>query len=270
MAAKPEEIEFHHQLFQEYYAGRALLKLLVEKHIDAIDDRRLQHFYLNYFKWTEPLAFMLSLLRDEVQAVRVVRLALDVDLRLGARLAGEVQREFQQRTVGLVDGLDVPGWLKVELLGEARSDEAIPGLLKLVEHSDSDVRGMAADALGKIGDEQAIPGLLKLVEDSDSDVRWRAADALGKIGDEQAIPGLLKLVEHSDSDVRWIAADALGKIGDGQAIPGLLKLLEDSDSDVRRMVADALGKIGDQAIPGLLKLLVKIQTLMCVVARQMP
>ncbi len=42
----------------------------------------------------------------------------------------------------------------------------------------------AADALGKIGDEKAIPGLLKLVEDSDSDVRSRAADALGKIGDD--------------------------------------------------------------------------------------
>jgi predicted NACHT family NTPase len=109
VAAKPEEIEFHHQLFQEYYSGRALLKLLVERHIDAMDDRRLQHFYLNYFKWTEPVAFMLSLLRDEVQAVRVVRLALEVDLMLGARLAGEVQREFQQRTVGLVNGLDVPG-----------------------------------------------------------------------------------------------------------------------------------------------------------------
>ena len=256
VAAKPEEIEFHHQLFQEYYAARALLKLLVEKHIDAIDDRRLQHFYLNYFKWTEPLAFMLSLLRDEVQAVRVVRLALKVDLRLGARLAGEVQREFQQRTVGLVDGLDVPGWLKVELLEEARSDEAIPGLLKLVQHSDSSVRRRAADALGKIGDSQAIPELLKLVEDSDSSVvRSSAADALGKIGDSQAIPGLLKLVQHSDSSVRWRAADALGKIGDSQAIPGLLKVVEDSHYFVRRRAADALGKIGDaQAIPGLLKL----------------
>ncbi|MEG3843379.1 NACHT domain-containing protein, partial [Microcoleus sp. herbarium14] len=140
VAAKPEEIEFHHQLFQEYYAGRALLKLLVERHPDAIDDERLQHFYLNYFKWTEPLAFMLSLLGDEVQAVRVVRLALEVDVMLGARLAGEVQREFQKRAVGLVDGLDVPGWLKVGLLGEVRSDDAIPGLLKLLEHSDSDVR----------------------------------------------------------------------------------------------------------------------------------
>jgi HEAT repeat protein len=256
VAAKPEEIEFHHQLFQEYYAARALLKLLVEKHIDAIDDRRLQHFYLNYFKWTEPLAFMLSLLRDEVQAVRVVRLALKVDLRLGARLAGEVQRVFQKCTVGLVDELDVPGWLKVELLEEVRSDEAIGGLLKLVEHSDSSVRRRAADALGQIGDSQAIPELLKLVEDSDSSaVRSSAADALGKIGDSQAIPGLLKLVQHSDYSVRWRAADALGKIGDSQAIPGLLKLVEDSDSYVRRRAADALGKIGDaQAIPGLLKL----------------
>ena len=256
VAAKPEEIEFHHQLFQEYYAGRALLKLLVEGHIDAMDDRRLQHFYLNYFKWTEPLAFMLSLLADEDRAVRVVRLALEVDWRLGARLAGEVQREFQKRTVGLVDGVDVPGWLKVALLQEVRSDEAIPGLLKLVEHSDSDVRRSAADALGAIGSEAAISGLLKLVEHSDYYVRRSVAYALGNIGSEAAISGLLKLVEHSDYYVRWSAAGALGKIGDKKAIPGLLKLLEDSNPYVRSSAADALGSIGDdQAIPGLLKLL---------------
>ncbi|MEG4013670.1 MULTISPECIES: HEAT repeat domain-containing protein, partial [unclassified Microcoleus] len=255
VAAKREEIEFHHQLFQEYYAGRALRKLLVEKHPDAIDDERLQHFYLNYFKWTEPLAFMLSLLGDEVQAVRVVRLALEVDVMLGARLAGEVQREFQQRAVGLVDGLDVPGWLKVELLEEVRSDEAIPGLLKLVEDSDSDVRRSAAYALGKIGGEKAIPELLKLLEHSDSDVRRMVADALGKIRDVQAIPGLLKLLEHSDSDVSIIAAETLGKVRDKKAIPGLLKLLEHSDYYVSIIAAETLGKIGDvQAIPGLLKL----------------
>ena len=256
VAAKPEEIEFHHQLFQEYYAGRALLKLFEDKHSDAIDDERLQHFYLNYFKWTEPLAFMLSLLRDEVQAVRAVRLALDVDLMLGARLAGEVQRKFQQRTVGLVDGLDVPGWLKVRLLGEVRSDEAIPGLLKLVEDSDPFVRISAADALGNIGDDRAISGLLKLVEDSDPFVRSSVAEALGNIGDDRAIPGLLKLVEDSHPFARRKARDALGNIGDAQAIPRLLKLVEDSGSDVRWKAAEALGNIGDEkAIPGLLKLL---------------
>ncbi|MEG4342199.1 HEAT repeat domain-containing protein [Microcoleus sp. A003_D6] len=256
VAAKREEIEFHHQLFQEYYAGRALLKLLVERHPDAIDDERLQHFYLNYFKWTEPLAFMLSLLRDEVQAVRVVRLALEVDLMLGARLAGEVQVDFQQRTVGLVDGLDVPGWLKVALLGEVRSDEAIPGLLKLAEHSYGDVLSSAADALGKIGGDRAIPGLLKLVEDSYGDVRWIAADALCKIGGDRAMTGLLKLVEDSADDVMcWIAADALCKIDGDRAIPVLLKLVEDSEFDcVYWSAADALGNIGDGAMTGLLKL----------------
>ena len=278
VAAKPEEIEFHHQLFQEYYAARALLKLFDEKHPDAIGDRRLQHFYLNYFKWTEPLAFMLSLLGDEAQAVRVVRLALDVDLMLGARLAGEVKREFQKRAVALVDALDVSGWLKVELLGQVRSDDAIPGLLKLTEHSNSDVRKSAADALCEIGGEAAIPGLLKLAENSDSYVRRRAVDTLGKIGSEAAIPGFLKLLENSDSSVRSIVADALGKIGSEVAIPGLLKLLENSNSDVPanavdillgidlifrlssnsdgRRAAEALGKIGSEvAIPGLLKLL---------------
>ncbi|NJS12105.1 MAG: NACHT domain-containing protein [Microcoleus sp. CSU_2_2] len=202
VAAKPEEIEFHHQLFQEYYAGRALLKLFDEKHQDAIDDERFKHFYLNYFKWTEPLAFMLSLLGDEVQAVRVVRLALEVDLMLGARLAGEVKREFQKQTVGLVDGLDVPGWLKVELLGEVRSNEGIPRLLKFVEDSDSDVRIRVANALGAIGSEAANYELFKLVADSDSHVRWSVADTLGKIGDKAGIHGLLKLIEDSDSYVR--------------------------------------------------------------------
>ena len=256
VAAKPEEIEFHHQLFQEYYAARALRKLFEDKHSDAIEDERLQHFYLNYFKWTEPLAFMLSLLRDEVQAVRVVRLALDVDLMLGARLAGEVQRVFQKCTVRLVDGLDVPGWLKVELLGEVRSDEAIPELLKLLEDSDDFVRWRAVSALSKFGDEKAIPGLLKLLEHSDDFVRRSAAYALGLIGDEKAIPGLLKLLEHSDDFVRRSAAYALGLIGDEKAIPELLKLVEHPDSDLRRSAADALGNIGDEKAipPGLLKL----------------
>ncbi|MEG3845780.1 HEAT repeat domain-containing protein [Microcoleus sp. herbarium19] len=255
VAAKPEEIEFHHQLFQEYYAGRALRKLFDEKHIDAIEDKRLQHFYLNYFKWTEPLAFMLSLLGDKVQAVRVVRLALDVDLMLGARLAGEVKREFQKRTVALVDGLDVPGWLKVGLLGEVRSDEGISGLFKLVEGSDWKVRSSVAYTLGKIGSEAAIAGLLKLVKDSDHDVRKSAVSALEKIDTEAAISGLFKLTKDSDSDVRSKAADALGKINSKAAISRLLKLIKDSDADVRRSAADALGEIGsDEAIPGLLEL----------------
>ncbi|HEY9601360.1 MAG TPA: hypothetical protein V6C85_07110 [Allocoleopsis sp.] len=56
---------------------------------------------------TELLALMLELLEDEAQAVRVVKLALEVDLRLGARLAGAVKQEFQEQTVDLVAELKV-------------------------------------------------------------------------------------------------------------------------------------------------------------------
>ncbi|MDY6781758.1 MAG: hypothetical protein SW833_04245 [Cyanobacteriota bacterium] len=67
------EIEFRHQLIQEYYAAEALLGRLGD-----LSDGELKREYLNYLKWTEPVALMLALVGDEVQAVRVVRLAMIV------------------------------------------------------------------------------------------------------------------------------------------------------------------------------------------------
>jgi HEAT repeat protein len=268
VGANREELEFRHQLLQEYYAAEALLGQLPH-----LSDIQLKQAYLNYLKWIEALALMLALVEDQAQATRVVRLAIELDLMLAARLAGEVKPEFQGQTVEIVNKLkvlkcwklglikipqqiEVPTWLKVELLTETRSKSAMPGLLKLLGHSDSSVRGQAAEALGKLGSEAAISGLLKRLEDSESFVRWHAACALGKIGSETAIPGLLKLLEDSDSSMRGCAANALGKIGTEATIPRLLKLLEDSDSFVRWHAACALGKIGTEAaIPRLLKLL---------------
>ncbi|MBW4525335.1 MAG: HEAT repeat domain-containing protein [Phormidium tanganyikae FI6-MK23] len=207
-----EELEFRHQLIQEYYVAECLLGQL-----PTLSDDEIKQNYLNYLNKTEPLALMLALVEDKALAIRVVRLALEVDWVLGARLAGEVKLAFQKETVGFIDALEVPNWLRVQLLGETRSENAIARLLKLLEDSDSDVRWRAAEALGKIGSEAAIPGLLKLLEDSDSDVRGSAAEALGEIGSEAAIPGLLKLPEDSDSFlrrrfVRRIAPEALGNI----------------------------------------------------------
>jgi predicted NACHT family NTPase len=61
-----DQIEFRHQLIQEYYAAEWLLGLLPN-----LNDARLQHDYLNYLKWTEPLALMVELVESEEQAVRV-------------------------------------------------------------------------------------------------------------------------------------------------------------------------------------------------------
>ncbi|MFN9260252.1 HEAT repeat domain-containing protein [Microcystis sp.] len=283
-----DKIAFRHQLIQEYYTAEEL-----KKKLPHLRDEQLQWDYLNYLKWTEPMALLLGLLDNETQAKRVVKLGLEIDLKLGARFAGEVNFKFQKQTVGLVLGLDVPKRFKVELLGLTKSNQVVNELLKALEDSDEDVRGNAVEALANIGSETAIPGLLKALEDSheyvrrkaaevlaeigsetaiagllkaleDSDrfvrsryVRRRAAAALGKIGTETAIAGLIKALEHSDGDVRFEAAFALGKIGSETAIPELLKALEDyNNKDVRSHAAASLGEIGTEtAIPGLLKAL---------------
>ena len=209
------QIQFRHQLLQEYYAAERLLEEL------PLSDDDLQWEYLNYLKWTEVVVLMMHLLDVETQnfaSLRLVKLALEIDWELGARLAGEVKEEWQEETVGLVDGLEIPALLKIRLLGRTKSEAVIPGLIKFLEDEDSDVRSRAADALGEIKSEAAIPGLIKFLEDEDSDVRSRAADALGEIKSEAAIPGLIKFLEDEDSDVRYRAADALGEIKSEAAI----------------------------------------------------
>lgn len=52
------EIEFRHQLIQEYYTAECLLTRL-----SNLSDDSLKREYLNYLKWTEPLALMVSTLR---------------------------------------------------------------------------------------------------------------------------------------------------------------------------------------------------------------
>ncbi|WP_017297909.1 HEAT repeat domain-containing protein [Nodosilinea nodulosa] len=280
-----DQLEFRHQLIQEYYAAEHLLCLLP----DLLKEKnKFKRDYLNYLKWTEAIALMLGLVKEDAQSLQVVKLAIDdVDLMLGARLAGDVIPPLQSTAIGWISTSDVPTRLKIQYWTMSHSEAAIPSLLKALENSDSDVRMSAAEALGQIGSEAAIPSLLKAIENSDSDVRWSVAEALGKIGSEAAIPSLLKALEDQDPNVRVSAAEALGKIGSEVAIlgllkalgeqnlyhqgvvaealvkidskvviPDLLKALENQDSNVRGSAAEALGQIGSEAaIPGLLKAL---------------
>ena len=159
-----EQIEFRHQLIQEYYAAEKLLQMLPN-----LKDEEWQWNYLNYLKWTEPVALMLALLEeeDETKGVEVVKLALEVDYQLGARLAGEVNKEWQQKTVGLVKGLDLPQLFKIWLLEKTRSDVAIPELDRVLEDPDFFVRRSAVSALEKIGSEAAVNPLIQALENKE-------------------------------------------------------------------------------------------------------
>ncbi|MCP2728736.1 HEAT repeat domain-containing protein [Limnofasciculus baicalensis] len=293
VAADGREIEFHHQLFQEYYAAEALLIMVKNRDPDVMDDGRLQHFYLNYLKWREPVALMLGLLGYEAQAVRVVRLALAVDLQLGARLAGEVKLGFQVQTVGMVSGLEIPERLKVRLLKYAtpldksesnttiksqlscrenvdnhsikpgfRSSPKYGELCRLIEDPKPEVLWNAMSDLERYGGVEDIPILLNLIDSPDPNVRWGVAHGLLFIGDCSATSGLLRLLQDDSDDVRGSAAIVLGRIRDENSIDGLIDFIKNPSNDIdragqlRRFGASALAKIGSQkAVNSLLSLL---------------
>lgn len=127
-----EHLEFRHQLIQEYYAAEELLRRLPH-----LSDEELKRDYLNYLKWTEPVALMLALLDKDKSALRVVRLAMDeVDLILGARLAGEVKPTLQATTVTWIDEKELPVKLKVQCWEVSHSEKAVKGLLVALNDSD--------------------------------------------------------------------------------------------------------------------------------------
>jgi HEAT repeat protein len=161
----PEIIEFRHQLIQEYYAAEWLLE-----RVGRLDDETLECDYLNYLKWTEPLALMLALVDDEKLAVRVVEQALAVDLMLGARLVGEVRSAFQEKTVDVVrvKTLDVSDWLKVEMFGKTQSTLLIPELVNLLNHPNIDIARKAARFIGDSNNQQAINKMSDRCKEIDS------------------------------------------------------------------------------------------------------
>ncbi|MEH2422139.1 MAG: HEAT repeat domain-containing protein [Nostoc sp.] len=236
------EMEFRHQLIQEYYAAEFLLTQL-----DNISDEKLKQDYLNCLKWTEPMALMLGLVNNEGQALRVVKLALDVDLKLGARLAGEVKQEYQKKTVDLILELDIHQLLKVELLDITHSEYTVTFLNNSLHDKDSDVRRSAASALGGIGNEAAVSVLIGALQNEDSDVRRSAVYALGRIGNEAAVSALISALQHEYSDVCWSAGSALGTIGNEAVVSALISALQHEYSVVRQSATDALGRIGNEA-----------------------
>ncbi len=264
-AADPKKIEFHHQLFQEYYAAEVLLVMLTNKHPDVMDGKRLQYFYLNYLKWTEAISIMLSLLEDETQALRVVKLSLDVDWILGARLAGAVKPRFQQQTVGILGTLDVPEWLKMQLLGETLSKNAAPELLKLLEGEDISIYRDIILSLIKIDRQLAaskmLPAISKIIACTKTEYfeedfyLWalgtlKAVNKLGVQAKEHEISDLLKNLKSKPIYVETLWATLIDKFETVEeqwgkkSVPELIQFLRHEKKVVRETAAYHLSSRG--------------------------
>jgi len=233
-AAKPEEIEFHHQLFQEYYAAEYLLRLLQPPNGKlGLTDEQLKRGYLNYLKWTEPVALMLALVNCEAKAVRVVQQALDVDLMLGARLAGKVRSDFQEKTLEIlhhrISNSSAANWLRIRLLGEAKSYGAVSYLSNIIQNSSDDLdRRQAIWALKNSPLESITPALEIALQDPEKFVREQAIWVLGEFTSNESVPLIMSALRDSSPEVRERMVYALQEIATSEAAYGILQTIADA------------------------------------------
>jgi HEAT repeat protein len=104
------------------------------------------------------------------------------------------------------------------------------------------VRGTAAWAIGQLDDEgaKAPPGLLRLLNDSDTDTRLKAAWALGQMQDATALPALRDALKGEKNDhVRRALIRGLMKSGE-RSEATMTQLLSSSDPQIREAAVRGL------------------------------
>ena len=234
------------------------LERLLEKSPDLTDDE-LKWNYLNKVELTQPLGNLIESVEDFDLALRIVKLAFDVDLKLGAFLAGKVKEEWQEKTVSLIDKLKVPPVLNIVLLLKTQSEAAITRLAKFLENQDSNILNTAITGLVKFNSENAINQLIPLLEDKtkSSYIRLNLARTLLEKRSKFAVNTLLKLLTSTDYGVPRQAASILSKCESERKkiITRLKKVLTYKNPDSLSTAAFLAGEIQcSEVIPRLIEL----------------
>jgi hypothetical protein len=99
--------------------------------IGQLPDRELQSNYLNHLDRTTEIATLLTQITDRDVALRIVNLALEVDLFLGAKLTASIEPALQKIVVDGIDKLEIPTRLKINLWWETKSKAALPYLQEI-------------------------------------------------------------------------------------------------------------------------------------------
>ncbi|MDY6900132.1 MAG: HEAT repeat domain-containing protein [Cyanobacteriota bacterium] len=237
----------------EYTAKRLLEKL------PNLSDDELKWDYLNDVQFTQPLSAALEFVEDKELALRIVQLAFDIDIKLGAYLAGKVKEEWQEKTVSLIDKLKVPPVLKIILLLKTQSEAAIPRLTQFLENEDSNITNTTIIGLAKFNSDNAINQLILLLEDKtqSSYVRLHVAVALLEKRSKLAVSTLLKLLTSTEYAIRQNAAYILSKCESERKkiITRLKKVLTYRNPDFISTAAFLAGEIQcSEVVPRLIEL----------------
>ena len=125
-----------------------------------------------------------------------------------------------------------------KMIGDVRYDGAGQELIGLLTHPSPRVKYMAMEALGRTEDQDAVPGILRVVEENDDEdtyLRMGAMIALGRIGDADAMAALK---DSPSRALRTVAVVALRRMES----PQIAEFLTDEDE---YLVAEAARGIND-------------------------
>jgi HEAT repeat protein len=146
----------------------------------------------------------------------------------------------------------------IELFLEEQ-DEAVPLLLKALEHADHELKHEIILLLGSFAKQEMAWPLYQMITDPDEDEELRrdASIQLSVISPflkepQPLIDHLLEDIKSPDPELRLHAAFALGWEGNLQAAIPLIELLYDSDIRVQQTAVDALSNLRDDRILSLM------------------
>ncbi len=140
--------------------------------------------------------------------------------------------------------------LAASIAVSVQSPEVVPCCIRYLEGEDFWLRERAARTLAELKDPRALPHLLKLLEHPESNLS--AANALGFWGTPEVLPGLLAAYKKGSVDLRLEILDAFAKIADPRVPPLLDSIVKaDPDSFVKEKAARLAAARAGGATPGI-------------------
>lgn len=196
---------------------------------------------LGYFGDDAAIPPLMHALRDEAIAVRFA--AAGSLSRLGCHDAVEP----------ILHALDLPGEVSQRRVTEvitSMGTGVINPLLAVLESSSvsSGTLSVASRVAGMLRERKAIPPLLLLLHHENSEVRLNAVRALSSIGDPSVIKALTALAEDPSWEVRSMVIRALGRLRATEEAPLLLEALSDPEWWVRQNAAQSLLDLGERGV----------------------
>jgi HEAT repeat protein len=223
--------------------------------LSQLTDRELQSNYLNQLDRTSEIATLLTQITDPDLALRIVNLALEVDLYLGAKLTASIDPELQKVIVDGIDRLEIPTTLKISLWCKTKSKAVLPFLqdIFIFKHRQSNNRDgerTISSAIGAISYIDRDLAVALLIEDLSDSIWYRnAAEHLTRLAPVEAIEMIGDLSNDryliSNWDSKHLIAKTLEEIGTDEAINKIRESLNDRSLWSQTPYIHRLGVVAD-------------------------